>query len=329
MKRLAVLALSLSLLLLAACSKPAESAEPADAGAPSGAASSAQETAPRPTLNPQATAKAWTNPAGDESYDFGEAAAPTLQDGGALPDGPLPLYYGPHQESKTWADLAEITGIPEETLKANNPDAETDGEVLLHTEDLLLQTAYTLLPVETRTVTTASMGAGDVYTVSAELPDYAAILLAEGYDALEHLQLSRGYEPSAPYDETLYMAAKGARFTAYSDYLRYIGNVFTEEMAELFLTPEADGDGHYAGFSGSKGDALLFQPETRAASGTYRGVAYTHAAVYDASGTVVLAALALEAEDSQKADVSRIVYYPIRIVETEAGPRVAELYLMY
>lgn len=327
MKRLTALTLSLSLLLLAGCSLPwkSDAAEAEPAPTP-GETAAAAEATPRPTLSPQATPKVWTNPAGDESYDFGEAAAPTLNTGDPLPAEPLPLYYGPSQAGKTWADLAEITGIPEENLKKNNPDAETDGEVLLDTAGLLLQDAYTLPAVDCRTVTTASMGR--TYTLPAELPDYAAILLAEGYDALTHLEVSRGYEPAEVYDDGLYMTSQGARFTAYSDYARYIEGVFAEEMAARFLTPEADENGGYAGFTGSKGDALLFQPAERETDNLFLGAAYTHAAVYDARGTVVLAALAVEAEKDPADGPACIVYYPIRIEETTEGPRVAELYLM-
>lgn len=124
----------LALLLLTACA-PAQSTASEASPAETPAAKAA------PSATPEQVGTRW-----QEQVSFDDSYTASLRDGSPVPQATLPLYYKGVWWGKTWAALAEETGLTESDLRALNPqitEAE-DGTLQADTSELLLSETYAI-----------------------------------------------------------------------------------------------------------------------------------------------------------------------------------------
>ena len=128
------IASAVSLLLLTACA-PAESTVPEALPAATPGATAA------PTATAEEASTAW-----QEQVSFDDDYTASLRDGSPVPQATLPLYYKGNWRGKTWAALAEETGLAEADLRVLNPQiAEAaDGTLSSDGSELLLCASYAI-----------------------------------------------------------------------------------------------------------------------------------------------------------------------------------------
>lgn len=174
-------AVSVALLLLTACA-PAESAVSETTPAETPATTAA------PSATPEQAGTRW-----QERVSFDDSYTASLRDGSAIPQATLPLYYKGRWWGKTWATLAEETGLAEADLRALNPqitEAE-DGALQADTSELLLSESYAIPQTQEVLATVAVPSMPEPYQerhypLPAALPREAAEVLALSYSYKNH-----------------------------------------------------------------------------------------------------------------------------------------------
>lgn len=233
----------------------------------------------------------------------------------------------------TWQQAAEKIGVPEEQLRALNPDAHCNPDGTIN-DTLLLDPDYALPAAGQKLVRILvpwEDHQGDrTYVMPADLDDKACIAAAEALDFLWHCNVRIGYAPAEqvedPNGAELYQAAEGARFTRYSELKTYLGSVFAPELAQQYAAGGYEEQYRaYVGYLAGKNDELRFGAGERGTDPLVTAQLCTEP-VTQPDGSVVFGLLGLERDaDPAAGDAPvRAVWHTIRLVPADDGWRVAE-----
>ena len=233
----------------------------------------------------------------------------------------------------TWQQAAEKFGVPEEQLRALNPDAHCNPDGTIN-DTLLLDPDYALPAAGQKLVRILvpwEDHQGDrTYVMPADLDDKACIAAAEALDFLWHYNVRIGYAPAEqvedPNGAELYQAAEGARFTRYSELNAYLGSVFAPELAQQYAAGGYEEQYRaYVGYLAGENDELRFGAGERGTDPLVTAQLCTEP-VTQPDGSVVFGLLGLERDaDPAAGDAPvRAVWHTIRLVPAGDGWRVAE-----
>lgn len=233
----------------------------------------------------------------------------------------------------TWQQAAEKIGVPEEQLRALNPDAHCNPDGTIN-DTLLLDPDYALPAAGQKLVRILvpwEDHQGDrTYVMPADLDDKACIAAAEALDFLWHYNVRIGYAPAEqvedPNGAELYQAAEGARFTRYSELNAYLGSVFAPELAQQYAAGGYEEQYRaYVGYLAGENDELRFGAGERGTDPLVTAQLCTEP-VTQPDGSVVFGLLGLERDaDPAAGDAPvRAVWHTIRLVPAGDGWRVAE-----
>ena len=233
----------------------------------------------------------------------------------------------------TWQQAAEKFGVPEEQLRALNPDANCNPDGTIN-DTLLLDPDYALPAAGQKLVRILvpwEDHQGDrTYVMPADLDDKACITAAEALDFLWHYNVRIGYAPAEqvedPNGAELYQAAEGARFTRYSELNAYLGSVFAPELAQQYAAGGYEEQYRaYVGYLAGENDELRFGAGERGTDPLVTAQLCTEP-VTQPDGSVVFGLLGLERDaDPAAGDAPvRAVWHTIRLVPAGDGWRVAE-----
>lgn len=233
----------------------------------------------------------------------------------------------------TWQQAAEKFGVPEEQLRALNPDANCNPDGTIN-DTLLLDPDYALPAAGQKLVRILipwEDHQGDrAYVMPADLDDKACIAAAEALDFLWHYIVRIGYAPAEqvedPNGAELYQAAEGARFTRYSELNAYLGSVFAPELAQQYAAGGYEEQYRaYVGYLAGENDELRFGAGERGTDPLVTAQLCTEP-VTQPDGSVVFGLLGLEREaDPAAGDAPvRAVWHTIRLAPADDGWRVAE-----
>lgn len=316
MKRTSCLAVPLCLLLTACV--------PADA--PVAASSSEAASAVLPADAPEEADAGWK-----EQINIDEDYVACLRDGTPFPQQTLPLYYKGNWQGKTWAQLAEETGLAEADLRALNPQVKegTDGALSGAAPDLLLSEAYAIPRTEEALVTISVSSMPEAYQqrsyqVPASLPRGAATVLALAYYNAEAEGQGFTCEPVEIGDYRQVM--DGVRFTTFSQAEHYFSAIYTEDALQTLVEPRPwHGDAPAAYYAEGDGDALLIQGYPFDSLVPQSG--YTHTEPEEQpDGSLKFAGICVVVTDEEGKPLpegtGRLYYAPTVLVETEDGWRV-------
>lgn len=233
----------------------------------------------------------------------------------------------------TWQQAAEKIGVPEEQLRALNPDAHCNPDGTIN-DTLLLDPDYALPAAGQKLVRILvpwEDHQGDrTYVMPADLDDKACIAAAEALNFLWHYNVRIGYAPAEqvedPNGAELYQAAEGARFTRYSELKTYLGSVFAPELAQQYAAGGYEEQYRaYVGYLAGENDELRFGAGERGTDPLVTAQLCTEP-VTQPDGSVVFGLLGLEREaDPAAGDAPvRAVWHTIRLAPADDGWRVAE-----
>lgn len=244
------IASAVSLLLLTACT-PAESTVPEALPAATPGATAA------PTATAEEASTAW-----QEQVAFDDDYTASLRDGSPVPQATLPLYYKGNWRGKTWAALAEETGLAEADLRALNPQiAEAaDGTLSSGNGELLLSTAYAIPQTREVLATVTVPGMPEPYQerqypLPAALPQEAARVLALSYYNAE--SEGQGFTCESGDAEGYRQVTAGVRFATFSEAERYFATIYSPAALSELLQPLSDAGGQAtAYYREGEGDTL-------------------------------------------------------------------------
>lgn len=244
------IASAVSLLLLTACT-PAESTVPEALPAATPGATAA------PTATAEEASTAW-----QEQVAFDDDYTASLRDGSPIPQATLPLYYKGNWWGKTWAALAEETGLAEADLRALNPQVTeaADGTLSSGNGELLLSTAYAIPQTREVLATVTVPGMPEPYQerqypLPAALPREAARVLALSYYNAEAEGQGFTCETSDASDYRKVMAS--VRFATFSEAERYFATIYSPAALSELLQPLSDAGGQAtAYYREGEGDTL-------------------------------------------------------------------------
>lgn len=316
-------AVSVALLLLTACA-PAESA--------------VSETTPAETPTATAALSATPEQAGtrwQEQVSFDDGYTASLRDGSVIPQATLPLYYKGRWWGKTWAALAEETGLAEADLRALNPQITEagDGTLQADTSELLLSEAYAIPQTQEMlaTVTVPSMPEPYQerhYPLPAALPREAAEVLALSYYNAEAEGQGFTCESAGVGDYRQVVAS--SRFTTFSEAEDYFSTIYTPAaLLELLqpLSEESIGEGTAYYREGAE-DTLLMMGYPYDSIIPQSGYTYTEPQTQP-DGSLQFGGICIVVTDDLGEPLpegaARLYYAPTVLAETEAGWRVATL----
>ena len=278
----------------------------------------------------------WAGGSKTSEYQIWDAAV-RLENGQPLPDT-LPLAADltgtANGGGLTWRQAAERFGVPEDTLRALNPDARCNPDGTLN-DTLLLDPAYALPDANAQKmvhilVPWEDFQGGRSYPMPAGLEDAACIAAAEALDFLWHHNVRLGYFPAEPVEgengAELYQAAEGARFTRYGELQTYLQAIFTPQLAQQYAAGGYEEQYRaYIGYLAGENDELRFGTGERGTNPAVLAQLCT-APQTQPDGSVVFGLLGLERDaDPAAGDAPvRAVWHTIRLVPAEGGWRVAE-----
>ncbi len=281
----------------------------------------------------------WAGGSKTPEYQIWDAAV-RLENGQPLPDT-LPLAADltgtANGGGLTWRQAAERFGMPEDTLRALNPDARCNPDGTLN-DTLLLDPAYALPDANAQKmvhilVPWEDFQGGRSYPMPAGLDDAACIAAAEALDFLWHHNVRLGYFPAEPVEgengAELYRAAEGARFTRYGELQTHLEAVFTPELAQSYAAGGYEEQYRaYIGYLAGENGALCFGGGERGTNPAVLAQLCT-APQTQPDGSVVFGLLGLECDvqDSRpfaEREPVRAVWHTIRLVPAGDGWRVAE-----
>lgn len=313
----------LALLLLTACA-PAEPAVSETSPTETPAATAA------PSATPEQVATRW-----QEQVSFDDRYTASLRDGSPVPQATLPLYYKGFWWGKTWAALAEETGLAESDLRALNPQVTEagDGTLQADTGELLLSEAYAVPQTQEvlATVTVPEMPEPYQernYPLPAALPREAAEVLALSYYNAEAGGQGFTCEPAGVGDYR--QVVSSSRFVTFSEAEDYFGAIYTPAVLSELLQPlsgEATGEGT-AYYREGTGDTLLMMGYPYESIIPQSGYTYTEPEVQP-DGSLRFGGICVVVTDDLGQPLpegqGRLYYAPTAVVETEEGWRVDTL----
>lgn len=310
----------LALLLLTACA-PAQSTASEASPAETPAATAA------PSATPEQVGTRW-----QEQVSFDDSYTASLRDGSPVPQATLPLYYKGVWWGKTWAALAEETGLTESDLRALNPqitEAE-DGTLQADTSELLLSETYAIPQTEEILATVTVSGMPEPYQerqypLPAALPREAAEVLALSYYNAEAGGQGFTCEPAGVGDYR--QVVSSSRFATFSEAEDYFETIYTPAVLSELLQPLSDeGTGEStAYYREGAGDTLLIMGYPYESIIPQSGYTFTEPQVQP-DGSLRFGGICVVVTDDLGQPLpegaGRLYYSPTVLVETGDGWRV-------
>lgn len=224
-------ALTLTALLLAACTAAPQSSSTEEASLIVSAE----------TAKPAATPEQATPAVRREQVTVEREASATLYDGGPLPQQSQPLYYIGNWQGLTWEEVAAKTGFSAEELRILNPYVSEDdqGRLQRNVSELCLSEAWPIPRTKVCRVTVTMPGMPEpydsrTYQLPDALADDAARALALCYYQME--SNGQGFTTEPLPDNTDYVkVTSGVRFDTYSGLKSWLESVYTPEAVSAML----------------------------------------------------------------------------------------------